>query len=222
MQKHIATILTFAVVFALLSPSAFARSMTRTGQKNFERAWQAYTSRQQEKAALSFKKASTAYAKALAENPPSRVALFASTLTMAGISFYHSGRFKECIKTMTLAFTKNKKIWETNIFIGLSQARLGDKAKTIEFLTRYLQSMPSQRILSDSVTRPIESINADSVTLIDAADQIDKSMILQFINNINLNNSRSSNPAIERCSGNFWWRRNRSPCTETGYGLNSM
>ena len=172
-----------------------------TGQKNFERAWQAYTSLQPDKADKFFKTAATAYAKALAADPPSRTARFASTLAMAGISFYYAGRYEECIDTMGLAYRKEDRIWEANLFIGLSRARLDDKAKAVKFLNLYLQSTPSQRILSNSIAQQIKVLEADSSPLSDAADQIEKAIPLQFVNNINLNNSpRSSNPATERCS----------------------
>jgi len=222
MYKKIAILLTLSLTIFLLTPSAFAWRSVRTGQKNFERAWQAYTYLQQDKAVEYFKTSADAYAKALAADPPSRTARFASTLAMAGISFYYAGRYAECIEAMETAHRKEKRIWEANLFIGLSHARLGEKAKAIESLNAYLESLPSQRILSNSVTEQIKDIEGDSTSLADAADHIDKATTSQFVDNINFNHSpRTSNPSIERCSGTYWWRNNRAPCESTGYGLNS-
>lgn len=223
MNKYITPLLTIIVTFMLLAPPAFAWRSVRTGQRTFERAWLAYVSLQQDKADEFFKDAATAFSTALAVDPPSRTSQYASTLTMAGISFYYAGKYEECITTMELAHGKDNKIWEANIFIALSNARLGNKDNALEFLILYLQSMPSQRNLSKAVMQQIEDIETGSRSLEEGIGQIEKALPLQFINNINLNNaSRSSNPAIERCGGAYWWRKNRSPCFETGYGLNSM
>jgi len=222
MHKYTTALLTVALAFTLLSAPAFAWQAVRSGQKSFKRAWRAYTSLQQDKATMYFKKAATSYAKALAADPPSRTARFASTLTMAGMSFYYAGQLDACINAMHLASSKNKKIWEAYLFTGLSHARQGDKAKTVEFLNRYLESRPSQRILSNSVTQQIENMEADSGSLDDAVTQIEKSTMSQYVDNIIHTNTRSSNPSIERCSGAYWWRKYKAPCSETGYGLNSM
>lgn len=222
MNRHTKIILLFIVASILFAPPAFAWKSVRVGQKNFERAWERYTMLEPDKANEFFKKSADAFAEALAADPPSKTARFISTLTMAGMSFYFADRYEESIDAMELVQRKEKKIWETNIFIGLAKARLGDETKAVEFLNLYLQSMPSQRVLSNAVTQQLEQLGTKSVTLIDATANIDKALQLQFIENINWNNSRSTNPANERCSGSLWWRKNRAPCSEAGYGLNSM
>ena len=223
MNKYTTPLLVFIFAFVLFGPPAFAWKEVRTGQRNFERAWQAYTSSQPDKANKFFKVAATAYAEALAADPPSRTARYASTLTMAGISFYYAGRHEECIDAMGLAYKKENKVWEANLFIGLSNARLGDKARAVEFLNLYLQSMPSQRILSSSVTQQLKNLETGSGSLSDSVKQIEKVLPLQFINNTTFNNApRSSNPSFERCGGSFWWRKNKAPCSGSGYGLNSL
>jgi hypothetical protein len=222
MHKHTNTLLTLILAFFLFATPAHAWESVRSGQKSFERAWQAFTSLQQDTATMYFKKAATFYEKALSADPPSRTARFASTLTMAGMSFYYAGQQDACINAMGMASGKNGKIWETYLFTGLSHARQGDKIKTIEFLNHYLDSRPSQRILSNSVSRQIESMETDFTSLNEAVTQIEKAITLQYIDNINHTNSRSSNPSIERCSGPYWWRKYKAPCSQTGYGLNSM
>lgn len=223
MQKKVFISLVTILVLGVFVSSAFAWRSVRTGKHNFEKAWLAYANLQDAKAMSYFEQSASAFAEALAVDPPSKTARYVSNLTMAGISFYYAGRYDECIENMTLAHRKEKRIWEANLFIGLSHGRLGNKANAIEFLNLYLQSMPSQRNLSDTVIKQLAALDAGETTLAEALNEVDKATQLQFIHNISLNfTPRSSNPSTERCSGAYWWRKNSSPCFPTGYGLNSM
>lgn len=216
MKKHLTIPLIVFVMATLFATSAFAWRSVRTGQKNFERAWSAYLFRRADNAQKYFTKAADAFGSALAEKPPSRTTMFASNLAMAGISFYHAGRYQDCIDAMDKAKRKERKLWEAYLFAALSHARLGDKAQTIESLKAYINTSPTQPILSSEVNRQLTDLETDSGTVGAAADVLDKAAFEQFENNMKFTGRAASNPN-ERCNGNYWWRTNRTPCSEKQY-----
>lgn len=214
MKKKLLAVV-FVVVFAVcFSAPAFAWKNVRIGKWNFEKAWMAYVMLKDDMSTEYFKAAADSFGKALAADPPSRTARFVSNLTMAGISFYMAGRYAECIDAMTMAYRTENSMWEANLYIGLAWARQGNKNKAVTFFKKYLESMPSQRTLSDDVAKQLDEMAQGVTTLNDAASSIAKAAQLQFIRNISLNFSpHSLSPPQEQCSGAYWWRRNNAPCS---------
>lgn len=214
-RKYISIVMVAALVLLVASP-VWAWKDVRTGARNFEKAWQAYTSLMDDKARGHFVVAADAFAKGLNADPTSRSARQSSNLTMAGISFYMVGRYAESVDAMNMAYRVENKMWEANLFIGLSWLRQGDKTKGLEFLQKYLESMPSQRILSNMVAKQMGEMNDGVTDLDEAAANIDKAVQLQFIHNISLNYSPCSlSPSTEQCRGPYWWRRNSARCDLT-------
>ena len=214
MKKQIVVFLATALAVVLFASSALAWRSVRTGQKNFERAWSAYLFKQPDKAQGYFVKAADAFAEALAETPPSRTTMFASNLAMAGISLYHAGRYQECIDAMAKAMTKDGRMWEAPLYTALSHARLGEAAKTVESLKAYLKTSPTQAILSEEVNRQLTNLETGSGSLDGAADAVDAAAFDQFSNNETFTGPNASN-GNERCDGVYWWRNNKSPCSQS-------
>ncbi|WP_419785306.1 tetratricopeptide repeat protein [Pseudodesulfovibrio sp.] len=207
-----------AVLFVAVvsTPDAHAWRNVRTGKSNFERAWSAFMFKRPEKAKPYFVEAADAFGQALAENPPSRTALFPSNLTMAGISSYYAGRYEQSLAAMQRATDKDDSIWEAYIYSALAQARQGDKAKTVESLKAYIRSNPSQSILSSEVQRQITDLETDSASLEKVITPLEDALSRQFHNNVIFVGPRADNPS-ELCSGPFWWRNNRKPCEHDMY-----
>lgn len=211
MKKVITILLGTVLAVVLFLPPAHAWRSVRTGQKNFERAWSAYLYKRPDKASEYFGKAADAFGLALAENPPSRTTMFASNLTMAGISSYYAGRYDQAIDAMDKAINKDDTIWEAYLYTALSYARKGDKAKAEEFLKRYLKSNASQPILSDAAARQLTDLDTDSGSLEGVAPALEDAAYRQFINNVNFT-GRYPATVDGQCNSPFWWRNNRAPC----------
>ncbi|NDV18536.1 hypothetical protein GO013_03770 [Pseudodesulfovibrio sp. JC047] len=220
MHKTTTILLTAALVLATAIPAQAWRSI-QNGDRNFERAWRAYTSRQTDKATGYFTKAADLYAEGLNQDPPTRTARFPSTLAKAGIAFYAAGRYQECIETMKLTLTRDDRMWEPALYTALSYARLGDAEKTKEELHHFVTRLSSQRFISDMVTKQITELEAGTTSLDAAADALDSVTQYQFIENINRNYSpRDVGLATERCNAAYWWRRNMEPCSASGIVTN--
>jgi len=216
MHRITITILTAILLLATVAPAQAWRSV-QNGDKNFERAWRTYSSRQTDKADGYFARSAEAYSDALKDDPPSRTARFPSTLAKAGISFYYAKRYQECVNTMKLTLTRDKRMWEPALYTALSYARLGDSENTIKTLQNFVTSLSSQRIISDAAVIQIKALETGTATLDSAADALDAATQQQFIENINRNNSpRDIGLTAERCNGTYWWRRNMAPCHSSG------
>lgn len=213
MKKTIGVLLATVLAIVLLIPSAHAWRSVRTGQKNFERAWSAFLFKRSDKAMEYFGKAADAFGLALEENPPSRTTLFPSNLTMSGISAYYAGRYDQVIEALDKAIYKDDTIWEAYLYTALAYARQGDKAKTVEFLERYLKANPSQPILSNAVQKQLTDLQTDSGPLDSVAPALEAAAFRQFSNNVTFSNRDGSNDAGQ-CNGPFWWRNNRAPCNQ--------
>ncbi len=213
MKKILGVLLGAALVIVLLTPSAQAWRSVRTGQKNFERAWSAFLFKRSDKATEYFGKAADAFGLALAENPPSRTTMFPSNLTMAGISAYYAGRYDQAINALDKAIYKDDTIWEAFLYTALSHARQGDKAKTVEYLERYLKSNPSQPILSNVVQKQLTDLQTDSGPLDGVAPALEEAAFRQFDNNVTFKGRNTSNDAGQ-CNGTFWWRNSKAPCSQ--------
>ncbi|WP_319542414.1 hypothetical protein [uncultured Pseudodesulfovibrio sp.] len=216
MHKITIFILTASLLFATAIPAQAWKSV-QSGDRNFERAWRAYSSLQTDKADGYFSKSAAAYSDALKEDPPSRTARFPSTLAKAGISFYYAARYQECVDTMKLALSRDKRMWEPTLYTALSYARLGDSENTIKTLENFVTSLSSQRIISDAAALQIKALEAGSASPEAIADTLDTATQKQFIENISRNNSpRDVGLTAERCNGTYWWRRNMAPCHSSG------
>ncbi|WP_285906585.1 hypothetical protein [Pseudodesulfovibrio pelocollis] len=214
MKKTRIILLIALLVGTLLAPAqATAWTSVRTGQKNFERAWLAYTFRRFDQASQHFAKAADAFGAGLAEDPPSRTTMFASNLTMAGMSLYYAGRHAEVAAPMRKVMDKENRVWEAPLYAALAAARLGDRAATVDLLTRYLKTSPTQPILSAEVRRQLDALDSGAPALAQVADTIEGAAFEQFDNNINLVGSRGGEMR-DYCDGNYWWRSNRQPCLE--------
>lgn len=211
MKKQLTFIITIILTVSLLSSTAFAWRSVRTGQKNFERAWSALHFQRMDRAMEYFSKAAESFGQALAEQPPSRTTMFASNLTMAGMSLYYAGRYQECVDTMDKATSKDKRIWEGYLYKALSLASMEDKEGTIKALTAYIQSSPGQPILSSTVMKQLTDLETDSGSLAEAIPAIENAAVSQFENNYNLQISPNEN---NQCSGQYWWRYNKAPCAK--------
>ncbi|MUM78667.1 hypothetical protein GKC30_13585 [Pseudodesulfovibrio sp. F-1] len=212
MKKKQTILLIALLAVALLAPlPAMAWSSVRTGQKNFERAWLAYTFRRFDQASQHFAQAADAFAAGLAETPPSRTTLFASNLTMAGMSLYYAGRYAEVATPMKRVMDREKRVWEAPLYAALAAARLGDKSSTIALLDAYLKTSPGQPILSAEVSRQLDALESGQPPLTQVAQAIEEAAFAQFDGNINRLSDRRESTS-QSCDGNYWWRNNRQPC----------
>jgi len=212
MKKSIIILLGTVLAVTMILSAAYAWRSVRTGQKNFERAWSAYLFERTDKATEYFSKAADAFGLALAENPPSRTSMFASNLTMAGISSYYAGRYDQAIDAMDKAIYKDDTIREAYLYTALSNSRKGDKSKTLEFLTKYIKSHPTQSILSNSVQAQLTDLETDSGPLDAVAPAVEAAAYRQFINNVNFSGDDQGS-VNSLCNSPFWWRSNRAPCS---------
>lgn len=101
MRKQLIPLLSALTILALALP-ALADSVY-TGDRNFERAWRVYVTRNNPKAEEYFTASAQAYAAALQKDPQERTMRFQSTRVKAGISMYFAGDYDLCIKTLTQA-----------------------------------------------------------------------------------------------------------------------
>lgn len=216
MHRFTIAILTAILLFAAAAPAQAWRSV-QNGDRNFERAWRTYTTQQTAKAEGYFIRAADSYSDALKADPPSRTTRFPSTLAKAGISFYHAKRYQECVDTMKVTLTRDKRMWEPGLYTALSYARLGDSENTIKALQAFVTSLSSQRIISDAAMLQIKSLEAGTTDISNVADALDAATQKQFIENISRNNSpRDIGLTAERCNGAYWWRKNMAPCNSSG------
>ena len=210
MKNKIFVVSIVCVITIMIASSAFGWRSVRTGQKNFERAWSAYLFKRPEKANEYFVKAADAFSSALAEVPPSRTTMFASNLAMAGISLYQAGSYKEAIDAMNKAKSKDRRLWEAYLYSGLSYAHLNEKQKAIESFSAYMNSSPTQAILSTAVSKQINILEQEGGSLEAAIIAIDTAAFSQYTNNYLLGTPDQQG----RCSGVYWWRYNKGPCSE--------
>lgn len=212
MRRMLLLILVVLLAAAAFAPDSEAWIPTRTGQRNFERAWAAFLSQRRDDAMTYFAKAADAYAQALAEKPPTRTTLFPSNLTMAGISAYYAGRYDLAIQALGMALDRDDSIWEGYLYTGLAYARQGNSAKAMEFLEKYVKSNPSQPILSSAVLAQVSAVETEGASLDQVAPAVEQGAFDQFHNNMLFVGNRADSPA-DGCSGAFWWRNNRAPCS---------
>ena len=220
MRQTIVILLTAALLISAAVPALAWRSV-RAGDKNFERAWRAYTSKQTDKANRYFTDAADDYGQALKEDPPSRTTRFPTTLIKAGISFYQAKRYLECVDTMKLTHRRNERIWEADLFSALAYARLGDSEKTLKELALFMEALSSQRLITSAVTVQVKGLEDGSISLDSAANTLESVTQQQFVKNVSINNSpQKSTIPNERCTGNYWWRYNATPCNSGGFIAN--
>lgn len=203
--------ITIVLTITLFASSAFAWRSIRTGQKNFQRAWNAYLSKQPDKAGGYFAKAADAFGQALAEVPPSRTTMFPSNLTMGGMSLYYSGRYEAAVKAMAKAADKEEDIWEAYLYAALSQAHLGNGSEMEAGLKAYLDTSPGQPILSNAVKKQLAALEKDPNSAEAGIALIENALQDQFINNYTFSRKSSAN-GKNACSGQFWWRYFKAPC----------
>jgi len=204
----------FAALFCAATLCACAPTSVTSGDKNFERAWNAFAFNQKDKADAYFAVAADNYMATTREDPPSRTTRFPSTRVKAGIAFYYAGKYSACIKSMETAVRRNSKVWEVALFSGLAYARMGDKKNAIVSLNAFLDSLSSERVLTAAVIPQLKGLEDGTIEPQAAADVIETAFHAQVTNNISLNRTpQSSGDLTEHCSGTYWWRQNRQPCT---------
>lgn len=213
MRKQLIPLLSALTILALALP-ALADSVY-TGDRNFERAWRVYVTRNNPKAEEYFTAAARAYAAALQKDPQERTMRFQSSMVKAGISMYFAGDYDLCIKTLTQAQGKKDKIWDAALFTALAQGRKGDTDATLKAFDKFLDANPSQRYITTEMAKVLPGVKDGSVKLADAIDGIERETQRQFVNNVNrYNHLNGTIPASEACSGAYWWRKNISPCSQ--------
>lgn len=211
MKKPVIFIVAILIVVSILATTAFPWRSIRSAQKGFERAWSAYSFNRIDGAKEHFAKAADSFASALAENPPSRTTMFPSNLNMAGISFYFSGRYQDCIDTMKILLKKDKQSWEAPLYSALSYARMNEQADALKQFEFYLDQSPSQPIISNAVKEQITALENTKPQMDGVADTIENALKDQYESNLHLVGRTVSNEN-EKCDGAFWWRYNRRPC----------
>ncbi|MEZ7198792.1 tetratricopeptide repeat protein [Pseudodesulfovibrio karagichevae] len=212
MHKSLTLSTAILLVLAFALP-AMADSVD-IGNRNFERAWRVYVTRNDEKAAEYFKASADAYAQALGEDPVSRTMNFQSSLDKAGIAMYFAGQYDQSIKTLTEAQGEKDKIWDAALFIALSEGRKGDKEAALKAFDKFLEANPSQRFITSEMSRVLPGVKDGSIKLSDAIDAIERETQHQFVQNVlRYNNRNGMIPASEACNGSYWWRYNSAPCS---------
>ena len=217
MRKMTSILLAAMMLLTAVIP---ASASVRGGDREFERAWRIFSARQADRATDYFKGAAEQYGEAMREDPMSRTMRFQSTLIKAGISSYYAGDFDQSIKAMQLAVRKDERIWESDLYTALSYARKGDRENAMLFIGKFMDSMSSQRFITDAVLRQMPGMKAGTISLEDGFADIDRATKAQFVDNILRNsNRRTMQVPGEECSGAFWWRKNAAPCSQ-GYPWN--
>jgi len=201
------------LILAAALVAACSTPPVKTADKNFERAWLAYTTRRTAQAVGHFADAADYYEKALDEDPPSRVAQYPSSRVKAGMASYFAGRFEECIASMMAARHAGERIWEADLFTALAHARLGDRDNAVGNLALFLEGLPPVRALFGTVRAQLAALQGGA-DLDSVADLLEAAVQNQVIDDIRRTFSPNTvMPATERCNGTFWWRRNRQPCS---------
>ncbi|MGE4424258.1 MAG: hypothetical protein AB7D39_18305 [Pseudodesulfovibrio sp.] len=212
MRKSFALSITTLLVLALALPAA--ADSVDIGNRNFERAWRVYVTRNNEKAMEYFKASAQAYGEALRQEPMDRTMGFQSSLDKAGIAMYFAGQYDQSIKTLTEAQGEKDKIWDAALFIALSEGRKGDKEATLKAFDKFLEANPSQRFITTEMSRVLPGVRDGSIKLSDAIDSIERETQHQFVQNVlRYNNRNGMIPATEACNGSYWWRNNSAPCS---------
>ena len=188
------------------------------GDRNFQRAWRLYVTRNNDKAVEHFKASATAYAEALRHDPPLRTMKFQSNMVEAGIAMYFAGEYDLCIKTLVDAQGKKDKIWDAALFSALAQGQKGDKEAALQAFDRFLDSNPSQRYITTQMAKVLPGVKNGSIALADAIASIEKETQRQFVENVARYNGRNSvGPITDACNGQYWWRQNSAPCSRGLY-----
>ncbi|OIQ50757.1 hypothetical protein BerOc1_02699 [Pseudodesulfovibrio hydrargyri] len=212
MRKSL-TITIAALLVAAMALPVMADAVN-TGDRNFQRAWRMYVTRNNEKAMEYFKASAQGYAEALGQDPVGRIMKFQSSMDKAGIALYFAGEYDLCIKTLTEAQGRRDKIWDAALFIALAQGRKGDKEATLKAFDAFLDANPSQRMITAEMARVLPGVQNGTVKLSDAIDAIEKETQQQFVQNVLRYNSRNGTvPSLEACNGSYWWRYNSAPCS---------
>ena len=212
MRKSLTISTAILLVLALALPTM--ADSVNTGDRNFQRAWRVYVTRNTEKAMEYFKASAQAYGEALRQDPVNRTMRFQSSLDKAGIAMYFAGEYDQSIKTLTEAQGEKDKIWDAALFIALSQGRKGDKEATLKAFDKFLAANPSQRLITTEMSRVLPGVEDGTVSLADAIDAIEQTTQQQFVQNVLYNNRRNGMvPATEACNGPYWWRYNSAPCS---------
>lgn len=215
MRIQSSIVLTLIVLLATALP---ASADVRTGDRNFDRAWRVYVTKNNEKAVQYFKASAAGYQDALAAEPMERTMNFQSTQIKAGIAFYFAGEYQACVKIMKTALGEKDKIWDAALFMALAQGRLGDQQAMQDSLKLFVDANPSQRYITTEMTRDLPALTGGSLSLADFLDAMDGQTQRQFVENVNRYDKRAGViPATESCDGQYWWRKNSSPCMRGTY-----
>lgn len=213
-HRHILPFLILAF-FSVTALAACSTPPIKKADKNFERAWLAFTSLRTDKAIDYFEEAAAYYEEAISQD--SRVADYPSSRVKAGMALYFAGRYEQCIDSMAASHHANERIWEADLFTGLAYARLGDAEHALKNLTLFMDGRPSPRQLFEAVKEQASALDEGGASLDHAADTLEKAMQNQMIAIIKTTLSTSTvKPDTEKCSGPFWWRRNKQPCSTAG------
>ncbi|AMK12645.1 hypothetical protein [Pseudodesulfovibrio indicus] len=212
---------TRSIVLALAVLLASALPVTadvRTGDRNFERAWRVYVTRNTERAMEYFKASAAGYEDALKMDPMERTMNFESTQIKASIAFYFAGQFQACVKTAKTALGDKNKIWDAALFMALAQGRMGDQDAMTDSFKLFLDANPSQRYITTELSKDLPALTGGTMSLADFLDAMDSQVQRQFVDNVMRYNNRAGMiPATESCDGQFWWRKNSSPCMRGVY-----
>ena len=212
MNRHSLSTLILALA-AVVTLAACTTPPVKTADKNFERAWLAYTTLRTDTAYEYFAEAADFYEKALSEDPPSRVAQHPSSRVKAGMAYYFAGRYGQCIESMLASRRTGERIWEADIFTGLAHARLGDRDNAIGNFALFLEGLPPVRTLFEVVRAQVAALETGA-NLDENADLLEKAIQKQVIADIRTTVSPNTiMPVTERCNGTFWWRHNKQPCS---------
>ena len=209
------------IVFALvvlLATALPAAADVRTGDRNFDRAWRVYVTRNTERALEYFKASAAGYADALKMDPLERTMGFESTQVKASIAFYFAGQYDACVKTAKTALGDKNKIWDAALFMALAQGRMGDQEAMKTSFKLFLDSNPSQRYITTELSKDLPALTGGTMSLADFLDAMDSQVQRQFVDNVTSYNKRPGMiPATESCDGQYWWRKNSSPCMRGVY-----
>lgn len=215
MRRQLILILSVLAVLAVLGLALPAQAdSVFTGNRNFERAWRVYVTRNDPKAEEYFKASAQAYAAALQEDPMERTMKFQSSMVKAGIAMYFAGDYDLCIKTLTTAQGKDDKIWDAALFAALAQGRKGDVKATLAAFDKFLAANSSQRYITTEMSKVLPGVENGTIKLADAIDAIEKETQHQFVDNVNRYDRLNTAPAPEACNGAYWWRKNSAPCQQ--------
>jgi tetratricopeptide (TPR) repeat protein len=209
-MRRAALTLCVLVGVLLLAGQVLAATTLSVGRKNFERARRADLNGRVDEGREYFAKAADAFSELFAQRDAEGHDVFASELTMGGISLFKAGRLEEGAQVLEQVLDKNPDNYEAAIYAAMARARLGQTDRALALLGRYPVTA-GQRRFTDVMHAIQARLRLGRISPQDAANELEDAQRDQDRWNI----AHSLNldiPFQDKCGASFWWRYADTPC----------